>query len=41
MCAGRNTFWQVAPEDCTGCNLCVEVCPAKKTARTRRSRPSI
>jgi pyruvate-ferredoxin/flavodoxin oxidoreductase len=20
---------QVAPEDCTGCNLCVEVCPAK------------
>ncbi|WP_170912379.1 4Fe-4S binding protein, partial [Salmonella enterica] len=19
----------VAPEDCTGCNLCVEVCPAK------------
>lgn len=22
-------FFQVAPEDCTGCNLCVEVCPAK------------
>jgi len=20
---------QVAPEDCTGCNLCVEICPAK------------
>ena len=20
---------QVAPEDCTGCDLCVEVCPAK------------
>ena len=20
---------QVASEDCTGCNLCVEVCPAK------------
>src|SRR4029077_5803573 len=20
---------QVAPEDCTGCNLCVNVCPAK------------
>jgi pyruvate-ferredoxin/flavodoxin oxidoreductase len=23
---------QVAPEDCTGCNLCVEVCPAKNKA---------
>ena len=23
---------QVAPEDCTGCNLCVEVCPAKSKA---------
>ena len=20
---------QIAPEDCTGCSLCVEVCPAK------------
>ena len=20
---------QVAPEDCTGCSLCVQVCPAK------------
>ena len=26
---------QVAPEDCTGCGLCVEVCPAKNKAETR------
>jgi pyruvate-ferredoxin/flavodoxin oxidoreductase len=26
---------QVAPEDCTGCRLCVEVCPAKNKAQTR------
>jgi len=26
---------QVAPEDCTGCELCVEVCPAKNKAETR------
>jgi pyruvate-ferredoxin/flavodoxin oxidoreductase len=24
---------QVAPEDCTGCELCVEVCPAKNKSR--------
>ena len=24
---------QVAPEDCTGCSLCVEVCPARVRAR--------
>ena len=24
---------QVAPEDCTGCNLCVNVCPAKDKAK--------
>lgn len=24
---------QVAPEDCTGCRLCIEVCPAKDKAR--------
>lgn len=23
---------QVAPEDCTGCGLCIEMCPAKSTA---------
>ena len=27
---------QVAPEDCTGCRLCVEVCPAKDRAEPRR-----
>ena len=26
---GMKYVLQVAPEDCTGCNLCVEVCPAK------------
>jgi pyruvate-ferredoxin/flavodoxin oxidoreductase len=26
---------QVAPEDCTGCRLCVEVCPAKDKSETR------
>jgi len=26
---------QVAPEDCTGCNLCVEFCPVKNKAETR------
>ncbi len=26
---------QVAPEDCTGCELCVEVCPAKNKQETR------
>jgi pyruvate-ferredoxin/flavodoxin oxidoreductase len=27
---------QVAPEDCTGCNLCVEVCPAKDRQQPKR-----
>ena len=26
---------QVAPEDCTGCGLCVEFCPAKNKSETR------
>jgi pyruvate-ferredoxin/flavodoxin oxidoreductase len=26
---------QIAPEDCTGCGLCVEVCPAKNKSETR------
>jgi pyruvate-ferredoxin/flavodoxin oxidoreductase len=26
---GRNYTLQVAPEDCTGCTLCVDVCPAR------------
>ena len=27
---------QVAPEDCTGCGLCVQVCPAKDKAEPKR-----
>jgi pyruvate-ferredoxin/flavodoxin oxidoreductase len=27
---------QVAPEDCTGCGICVEVCPAKDKAQPKR-----
>ena len=27
---------QVAPEDCTGCGLCIEVCPAKDRLNPRR-----
>jgi pyruvate-ferredoxin/flavodoxin oxidoreductase len=26
---------QVAPEDCTGCSLCVEICPAKSKSETK------
>ena len=26
---GMRITYQVAPEDCTGCNLCAEVCPAR------------
>ncbi|UCF34294.1 MAG: pyruvate:ferredoxin (flavodoxin) oxidoreductase, partial [Phycisphaerales bacterium] len=26
---------QIAPEDCTGCGLCIEVCPAKNKSETR------
>jgi len=29
-------FIQVAPEDCTGCTLCVEVCPGKDKADPKR-----
>jgi len=34
--AGARYTLQVAPEDCTGCTLCVEVCPAKDKANPRR-----
>jgi pyruvate-ferredoxin/flavodoxin oxidoreductase len=41
-CDARDKEWrglaysiQVAPEDCTGCSLCVEVCPAKNKAEVR------
>jgi len=32
---GWVTTVQVAPEDCTGCGACVEVCPAKNKKETR------
>jgi pyruvate-ferredoxin/flavodoxin oxidoreductase len=34
--AGAAYTLQVAPEDCTGCGLCVEACPAKNKADTSR-----
>ncbi|MCK6482684.1 MAG: pyruvate:ferredoxin (flavodoxin) oxidoreductase [Phycisphaerae bacterium] len=33
--AGMKYTIQVAPEDCTGCKLCVNVCPAKDKANPR------
>jgi pyruvate-ferredoxin/flavodoxin oxidoreductase len=33
--AGMKYTIQVAPEDCTGCKLCVNVCPAKDKAQPR------
>jgi pyruvate-ferredoxin/flavodoxin oxidoreductase len=33
---GQQYILQVAPEDCTGCNLCVNVCPAKDKHQPRR-----
>jgi pyruvate-ferredoxin/flavodoxin oxidoreductase len=32
---GQQYLLQVAPEDCTGCGLCVEVCPAKDKSNPR------
>ncbi len=34
--AGQSFTLQVAAEDCTGCALCVEVCPARDRAAPRR-----
>ncbi len=34
--AGLTYTLQVAPEDCTGCGLCVAVCPAKDRTNPRR-----
>ncbi|MBS1810926.1 MAG: pyruvate:ferredoxin (flavodoxin) oxidoreductase [Acidobacteria bacterium] len=41
-CAAKDREWngqkytiQVAPEDCTGCGICVDVCPAKNKSETR------
>ncbi len=33
--AGTRYTVQVAPEDCTGCGMCVEVCPAKNKTEAR------
>jgi pyruvate-ferredoxin/flavodoxin oxidoreductase len=33
--SGTKYTVQVAPEDCTGCGICVEVCPAKNKTETR------
>ena len=33
-CADKKYTLQVAPEDCTGCELCVEVCPVKSKSDT-------
>ncbi|MGA2353569.1 MAG: pyruvate:ferredoxin (flavodoxin) oxidoreductase [Terriglobales bacterium] len=32
---GMNYTIQVAPEDCTGCGICVDICPAKNKSETR------
>ncbi|MFO0638684.1 MAG: pyruvate:ferredoxin (flavodoxin) oxidoreductase [Polyangiaceae bacterium] len=34
--SGQRYAVQVAPEDCTGCGLCIEVCPAKDKHAPRR-----
>ncbi|MBS1159238.1 MAG: Pyruvate:ferredoxin (flavodoxin) oxidoreductase [Proteobacteria bacterium] len=34
--AGWRMSYQVAPEDCTGCNLCVEVCPIRDKSNVSR-----
>jgi len=33
---GQKYSLQVAPEDCTGCQLCVEICPAKDKSQVGR-----
>ncbi|HEV8131022.1 MAG TPA: pyruvate:ferredoxin (flavodoxin) oxidoreductase [Acidobacteriota bacterium] len=33
---GLNYTIQVAPEDCTGCAICIDVCPAKSKAQVER-----
>jgi len=32
---GKKYTIQVAPEDCTGCGICVDICPVKNKAETR------
>ena len=33
---GTHIIYQVAPEDCTGCGLCVDICPAKDKHQSNR-----
>ncbi|MEE9493587.1 MAG: pyruvate:ferredoxin (flavodoxin) oxidoreductase [Gammaproteobacteria bacterium] len=33
---GEHVSYQVAPEDCTGCGLCVDVCPARDKSNASR-----
>jgi pyruvate-ferredoxin/flavodoxin oxidoreductase len=33
--AGHRVTFQVAPDDCTGCGVCVDVCPAKSKTEVR------
>jgi pyruvate-ferredoxin/flavodoxin oxidoreductase len=33
---GHQLTVQVAPDDCTGCGICVDVCPAKDKSETKR-----
>ena len=33
--SGMKYTIQVAPEDCTGCGICVDICPAKNKSETR------
>ncbi len=32
---GKKFIIQVAPEDCTGCGICVDICPARNKSETR------
>ena len=34
--AGTHISYQVAPDDCTGCGLCVEICPIRDKANPQR-----
>ena len=34
--AGKQFIWQMSPEDCTGCGICVSACPAKNKADPAR-----
>jgi pyruvate-ferredoxin/flavodoxin oxidoreductase len=34
--AGSHMSYQVAPEDCTGCTLCVDVCPIRDKSKVSR-----